>query len=126
MSELFGNHIVGFLMTCLFSEMSLPESVQAFNDQITDTMNNDIPSGAVHEALSPETMVTSMANQQHGNIDGESKQSKLNFRLFMHNCFPETTNATENILYEPGHEKTNNVVSEQVQHKRSCSRTEVG
>ena len=64
--------------------MSLPESVQAFNDQITDTMNNDIQSGAGHEALSPETMVTSMANQQHGNLEGESKQSKFNFWHFIY------------------------------------------
>ena len=63
--------------------MSLPESVQALNDQITVTMNNDIQGGGGQEALSADTMVTSIANQHLGNLDGDPKQSKFSFQVVL-------------------------------------------
>ena len=39
---------------------------------------------------------------------------------------PLNTRCVSSVLYEPPYENTNNVVSEQVQHKPSCTSTEDG
>ena len=55
------------------------------------------------------------------NANFETKSS--NFKKIM---FPFIEILLYTLIYEPPHEKTNNVVSEQVQHKSGCTVTEAG